>query len=170
MNTPTRDNHPRLGYSIGRRVANPMVHVIRPGRVWTLKDRDYQERPGQLACTWQCHGQQNWAGPVVFLDSVPAGMRKCARCDVDQIQTVPEVVYLVDGGHAYKVGWTTALTVRVAALRGELLAFKPGGRRDERVLISAMSDVTLPGKREWLHRTPQTLSRLAEHFPTLAVA
>lgn len=145
-----------LAYWRPRRCIVPQVHVIH--EVWPSSNGS-----GHEVASWACKPTVV-VGPIHRLEDVAEGMVACARCDVFGIQTVPEVVYLLDTGKTYKVGTTTQLTARVANLHAKLIAFTPGSYDLEREVITAMSDAAIRG-REWFRREPDVLDRLLAFFP-----
>lgn len=155
--------HPRLGMSVARRRRRTLVHVVHNvSIVWI------DGIPSHIECRFMCSSSL-WNGPIHLLDQVPdgAGIEACSRCDVDEVQTVPEVVYLADDGAHLKVGFTTQLTRRMASLDARCLFFVPGGRDVEALLIEELPPDLVAQGREWLHRddsTRTTVVRLMERL------
>lgn len=125
--------HPRLGYSTSKKYKR-VVHVV--DKAWTAVFNSFDH---STRARWECGGTQ-WSGPVDLVGEIPEGDEyvACSRCDVYQIQTEPSVVYLVDLGDMVKVGTTASLTVRVAALKGELIAWVQGSYDEETAVIESL--------------------------------
>lgn len=125
------------------------------GSIHRIADTAPAVRPGIVLATWECSPRAIYR-ETVLVDEVPEGRTACVQCDVYGLQKYPEVVYLADLGDAYKVGTTTSLTVRLAALKGHLVRAIRGSYAEERFIVQEMAGHRVRG-REHLERSPEVL-------------
>ena len=122
-------------YGIGRQGA--VVHIVHDVRQ-TSEDR--------VVTTWKCN-RSFGAVNAIHLNEV-GNRARCARCVIAADDTDERRIYVARVDGLIKVGTSNQVGLRLSGLKGELVAWVPGGFDKERVVLDNIEAAPVRG-REW---------------------